>query len=285
MLRTQWRRIEPKGSPVLAEARLQAHYAVQWLARAARAYAPTEPDDAHTNLGWDDNFDGFMTHPLSNGVRLAASLPGPTLALMNANATKPSQMYLLRGRPDSQARAWLGQQVRALGFDPAALDAPSPWEMPPHPIANGADYRAEGLDEGLIALAAWFANANRSLGRIQQDYAARGLLVSPVRCWPHHFDIATLISLDKGGRGHARSVNVGLSPGDRSYNEPYYYVSPWPYPDAGRLPVLPPLGHWHTGGFTAAIVPASRIVASKDAQTETEAFLYVAVEALIGALA
>jgi len=34
----------------LSEARLQAHYAVQWLARAARAYVPPQPDDEHTNL-------------------------------------------------------------------------------------------------------------------------------------------------------------------------------------------------------------------------------------------
>ena len=32
----------------LSEARLQAHYAVQWLARAARAYVPPQPDDEHT---------------------------------------------------------------------------------------------------------------------------------------------------------------------------------------------------------------------------------------------
>ena len=49
-------------------------------------------------------------------------------------------------------------------------------------------------------------------------------------------------------------------------------------------PLLPPPGHWHTKGFTAAIVPASRIAGSRDAQTDTEAFLYVAVEALIDAL-
>ena len=31
----------------LSEARLQAHYAAQWLARAARAYVPLQPDDGH----------------------------------------------------------------------------------------------------------------------------------------------------------------------------------------------------------------------------------------------
>src|SRR5262249_7419760 len=39
--------------------RLQAHHAVQWLARAARAYIPPQPDDEHTNLGWDGALGGF----------------------------------------------------------------------------------------------------------------------------------------------------------------------------------------------------------------------------------
>src|SRR3984957_18894343 len=53
----------------LKVARLEAHYAAQWLARATRAYFPPQPNDGHTNLGWDDGFGGLVTHP-AEGVRL-----------------------------------------------------------------------------------------------------------------------------------------------------------------------------------------------------------------------
>src|SRR5258708_21780107 len=66
----------------LSEARLQAYYAAQWLARAARAYVPPQPDDGHTNLGWDAGFDGFTTHPFAGGLRLGLRLPDLTLALL-----------------------------------------------------------------------------------------------------------------------------------------------------------------------------------------------------------
>ena len=49
-----WREIKDVDRSSLREARLQAHYAVQWLARAARAYVTPAPDDHHTNLGWND---------------------------------------------------------------------------------------------------------------------------------------------------------------------------------------------------------------------------------------
>src|SRR5580700_1132154 len=55
----------------LSGARVQAHSAVQWLARAARAYIPAQPNDGHTNLGWSDGFRGFVTHALPDGARLA----------------------------------------------------------------------------------------------------------------------------------------------------------------------------------------------------------------------
>ncbi len=65
-----WRSLSRVDLIQLKEARLQAHHAVQWLARAARAYALPQPDDGHTSLQWDDGLDGFITHPLEDGSRL-----------------------------------------------------------------------------------------------------------------------------------------------------------------------------------------------------------------------
>ena len=64
----------------LSAARLQAHHAVQWLARGARAYVVPQPDDTHTNLGWDDAFGGLVTHPSPHGGRLGLRLADLTLA-------------------------------------------------------------------------------------------------------------------------------------------------------------------------------------------------------------
>lgn len=268
----------------LAEARLQAHYAAQWLARAARAYIEAKPDDSHTSLGWDEALDGFFSQPLNDGARLGLKISDLTLALVSAKSHEKSLAFELEGRTDEEIRAWLGGQMTARGLDAAALDAPSPYEMPAHGIGKGGRYGAAALADALRELAFWFANANLSLGRVRLDAEGKKLEVSPVRCWPHHFDIATLISLDPGGGEHARSVNAGLSPGDESYNEPYFYVSPYPYPAAAKLPRLSRLGHWHTKGFTAAVAPASKIVGAKDRQAESEAFLAEAVESSIKAL-
>ena len=278
---TGWRPLRGVDRGQLREARLQAHHALQWLARAARAYIPARPDDAHTNLGWDDRLDGFTTHALRDGVRLGLQIADLALIVLDNGGTPTLR---LDGQRDAAARLWLGARIAALGFDPDRLDAPAPYTIPAHAIAGGGTYAVSGLADAFTELAAWFANANRALDGIRAAMAGRGFAASAVRCWPHHFDIATLASLDASGADHDRSVNAGLSPGDDWYDEPYFYVSPYPYPAAARLPPLPSLGHWHIRGFTAAVAPATRVLAARDRQAESVAFLRAATDGAIAAL-
>lgn len=264
----------------LSEARLQAHYAAQWLARAARAYVPPQPDDGHTNLGWDGALDGFTTHPLQDGAWLGLRVTDLTLAF-RGGADTPIRCFSLDGRPDAHARRWLAEQLEARGLDARALDAASPYEMPAHAISQGAPYGPADLTDGLAELAAWFKNAAHSLGFIHRQMIGRRWAASPVRCWPHHFDLATLTTLPAQMGGTTGSVGCGLSPGDEYYDEPYFYVSVYPEPDPGVLPTLPMLGHWHERDFIAAVATARRIVAAKNQQAETDDFLQAAIDGAI----
>ena len=281
MTRVGWRPIGGVDWSRLRTARLQTHHAVQWLARAARGFVPPQPDDRHTNFGWNDALDGFSTHPLKGDLSLGLGMTHLTLVLTGVSAAR--QSFVLDGRPDADARRWLDTQLGACGLDARALDAKAPYEIPARARAGGA-YDVGGLADALSDLAAWFANADRSLGRVRDQLSARGLAPSPVRTWPHHFDMATLTLLEDGNAEHVRSVNAGFSPGDQHNEEPYFYVSPYPYPDPGKLSPLPVQGHWHTIGFTAAVAPASRILAAADREATSEAFLDAAVAAAVAAL-
>jgi hypothetical protein len=277
-----WRPLRGIDPGRLREARLEAHHAVQWLARAARAFVPPQPDDSHTNLGWDDALDGFVTHPLKGELRLGLRIA--VLTLLLPDPAGAAQTFALAGRTDAHARRWLGERLAAHRLDARALDAKLPYDIPAHALARGGAYGAGALADALAELAAWFADAHAALGRVHDQMSARGLAPSPVRCWPHHFDMATLTVLEAGSAEHARSVNAGLSPGDEHYEEPYFYVSPHPYPDPAKLPPLPAFGHWHVRGFTAAIAPASRIVKTADHQAAVHTFLNEAVAAAINSL-
>jgi hypothetical protein len=105
-----------------------------------------------------------------------------------------------------------------------------------------------------------------------------------VRCWPHHFDLDCLTVIGHGAAYAVPTMGAGFSPGDHYYDEPYFYISLYPSPEASKLPVLPPPGHWHRQDFLAAVLPASRILALKDRQAETEVFVSAASDAIVALL-
>jgi hypothetical protein len=101
------------------------------------------------------------------------------------------------------------------------------------------------------------------------------------RCWPHHFDLATQTSFPLQRRDTTAYLGAGLSPGDRFYGEPYFYLSVYPAPDPSTLPRLPPVGHWHVQDFTAAVTTATDILASAQPEADADAFLAAALEAAL----
>ncbi len=272
MDKLKWRPLHGVDQGRLNEARLQSHYAVQWLARAARAYIPPQPDDGHTSLRWDEDLDGFITQPLTDGARLSLQISTLTLAVHGDEPARV-QSFPLIGRSDKQARQWLGEQFAARGIDARRLDASSPYEIPEHAIAQGASYGPAGLADALAELAAWYANADVLLGRVRARMIESKLAASPVCCWPHHFDLATLTTRPTRHGDTTGSIGAGFSPGDEYYDQPYFYVSVYPEPDPTTLPLLPAMGHWHTREFTAGIKLGHKILAATDAGAETDDFL------------
>jgi len=274
-----WNPLRPVERRRLSEARLAAHYAVQWLARAARAYIPPKADDSHTNLGWDQALGGLTTHPLPDGSRLALRIADLTLMLLGTGE------LALKDRSEADIRAWLGARLSAMGLDASALDRMLPYEMSACAIASGGRYSLDHLESALGELAGWYGNASRALDDVRADLVARGLRAPPVRCWPHHFDLDTLIYFDgpnaANPRSNPRSMGVGFSPGDGYYDAPYFYVSIYPAPPVATLPALP-FGHWHSHDFTAAIAAADRILDESDQGATVGSFLRSATDIIIG---
>jgi len=278
MGKSLWKPLRTIEGDRLAQARLAAHYAAQWLARAARAYIEPKADDSHTNLGWDPALGGLATHPLPDGSRLALRIADLTLLLPGPDASELS----LKNRSDADIRAWLGLRLNAMGLEPFALDKPLPYDMPASAIGSGGRYLLYDLEVALEELSGWYDNASRALDDVRQQLVARGLRAPPVRCWPHHFDLDMLIYFGTRNSDNIRTMGVGLSPGDEYYHEPYFYVSIYPAPLVTTLPALS-VGHWHSHDFTAAIATAGRILDESDQGAAVGSFLRSATD-IISAL-
>jgi hypothetical protein len=246
----------------LVAARILAHNVLQWPAKAARANLKAAPDDSQSSFDWDHGLGALVSQPLPTktgevrvGLRLAA------LELLIVRGSGAPESFPLQGKTETAAGAWLDSRLQALGLK-AASSVKLPYAVPDYPRAGGAALELAMLRRELGELSRWFAGPAEAL----EDFRAKltGLRPGPepVRCWPHHFDMATLVRLEKGEP--ARSVGVGVSPGDEYYAQPYAYVSPWPRFDRGTLPDLPPPGRWHTDGFLGAVATGEDILALRD---------------------
>jgi hypothetical protein len=95
------------------------------------------------------------------------------------------------------------------------------------------------------------------------DLAGPGANADPIRLWPEHFDVATVLGDEDAGT----RANFGGSPGDATHPEPYLYVGPWSEPaDAGNP-------FWNAEGFTGAELGYAELLAAGDQLQEARLFL------------
>lgn len=252
----------------LVDARLQLHHAAQLVASVGQTLLEPRPDDSQPNLGWVTPLGALSGHRVGGeGGFRAALAPAEARLLMLGAGDEVVAEYALEGRSLAEASQWLLRAVEErLDCElPSGLVSPG-YELPAHDVAKGAPFTAERAARTEVAR--WLDAADAVLSEL----AVRTAGASEPRCWPHHFDLATLVTIETGADGDAtKTVGLGLSPGDASYPEPYAYVSPWPHPDASvALPALGSGGHWHREGFTAAILTGSELVAGGPRETQPE---------------
>lgn len=249
-MQVTWSMLRKPEPTALAAARALAHRAVQWPARAARANLTPTPDDSHTSLAWDPDMAALLSQPLEGGVRVGLHVA--VLELVFAKGSR-SEVFALAGKPDAEVDNWLDGKLVAAGLEPAS-GTKLPYELPSMLFARPADEAPR-----LAALGVWFAAGAELLEELRQKLQRFKPGPTPVRCWPHHFDIATVVELEG-----ARSIGIGVSPGDAYYAQPYLYLSPTPTPDTNDLPPLPPGGRWHTKDFFGAVATATDILLLPD---------------------
>jgi hypothetical protein len=278
-----WLRLAGIDATSLVDARLQLHHALQVIVSAGISYLPRRPDDSHTNLEWLRDVKALGTNWLESGQRVRFGLRPAELTLIALNDNAVTSELALHGRAVAEAVEWLRGALVAAGYDGARLTTKKHYEIPPHAVASGAAFKRDE-PEKFAELARSYAGAHA----LASFMVATRQGASAPRCWPHHFDLATLITLPEApGRG-TRTVGVGLSPGDDAYAEPYFYVGPYPHPKQDRLKPLGSLGKWHTQGFVAAVLPASELAQFQTAGSQRDAvveFANAAIDASIAALA
>lgn len=270
-----WQKIDYSHIEKLAATRMQLHYAVQFIARAGKYLIEARPDDSHTSLTWDRDLEAFLGEKITSPKPVHIAVKPDTFELLIRDTQGNTlESHKLHDEDQDNILNWMKDRLANLGVKSNALSMELHYDIPDHQIAHGALFHFE-IPESFSELAKYYSNAEEILQDINNQIPGS----TPVRCWPHHFDIATLIILDKNkSPEESRSIGIGLSPGDATYNEPYFYITPWPYPDSSKkLPDLDGEGFWHTKGWTGAVLPATHIANKNNQKLNVQQFALSAI--------
>jgi len=279
-----WKTLGAVPPTELVDARLQLHHAVQVVASAGVTFLEPQPNDSHPNFGWVESLGALAGRSLPGSeVQVGLRVADLSLLLVDGSG-EVSDELILDGKTLEDGFAWLASVTTHAGATlPAGGLTRAAYEIPSHATGSGAPFSNASRD-AFAELARWFANGHHALVKL----AARTPGASEVRCWPHHFDLGTLAVVATQPDGSlAKSIGIGLSPGDEGYAEPYWYISPWPYPEPSALRALESGGHWHTQDYTSAILTGSDLVGGPpEGQVDRlHAFLAAAVDTSRRALA
>lgn len=263
-VKNDWELLGSVPSDSLTDARLQVHHATQIISVAGRTLLESQEDDSHTNMEWNTGSGMLTGMPVGAETKYRAGLDFETLTLkfLDARLTALDQ-FPLEGNTLSDGYDWLKSRIETSEGLPESVKLKLPeYDLPDHPVAQGDKFTFD--QKRLRELRTWYTNANTILSLINSHHPNS----SPIRCWPHHFDIATLLTVQK--EPEKKTIGVGMTPGDNSYSEPYWYLSPWPYPKAPSPKQLESNGEWHTNGWFGAVLPASSMQPTDSAADQAE---------------
>lgn len=243
---------------LLGEARQQAHYAALWLDRISRSYVPARPDDSHLGLTWSFNDQAMLTQYLPNNSAFGLVLS--ELVIFCVHPDGYSQEIILDGKSDSDIKEWIGDQLDNMGLSPDELEKKLPYSLEGLAPEDDAAYDTIDTAISLQELSLWYDDAQKVLIHLARSITDRSVKLSNIIIRPQQFDISIQIHLRTTKPDYHPVIWIGMSPGDKNYNQPYFYVTPWPFLMPFSLPELPLLGHWHMQGYVGAVALGSRII-------------------------
>ena len=151
------------------------------------------------------------------------------------------------------------------GLDAGAFTLAKHYTIPSHPVGESAPFDASA-PQAFDELSAWFSDSAQLL----EPIVAPNPNAAPVRCWPHHFDIATILEVAPG-----KTVGVGMEPGDVVLRRAVLLREHVSVSGAAPTSTLPG-GTWHSREWIGAVLPGSRL--GRDGQREeVAAFLDAAI--------
>lgn len=273
---SKWNKIVGVDLTQINSTRKALHQAVQLVGAAPRNVLTHDPTDTSASLEWTAAIKGLQSIPISKSgdpdLRAGLSFDDFSLNIEKGNQLIASLQ--LEGKSTEDGLAWIKSTLKDIGVDSGKINLELPYEIEDYDYSQTLNADSEALRE----FTKLYSNTSILLSNIVEQWEK----AYDIRCWPHHFDLATLIPVETDEKGEIlKSIGVGLSPGDEGINEPYLYVNVWPNVDGLEKHQLP-AGHWNKEGWSGAVLTYSELLTDNEQEKSFVGFAQAAIECILG---
>lgn len=232
----------------LVRTREQLHQASQLVSAVPRSFLNYDVSDSNASLIWDSDHRVLVSEKIRiDGSAYQSGLIIRDFSLILIKDDRVLNKLSLEGKSYQQGNEWLAAALQKCAFESDKLSLKLPYVIPIYETISGKPF-CSGKTEVLLQFEKLFDNANRTFHAFLNDFEN----ASEVRCWPHHFDLGSLLAISIDDEGNLKkSVGIGMSPGDEMISQPYYYVNSWPSPSKEVIldKTLLGKGQWHQDGW------------------------------------
>ena len=190
----------------MQEARLSLHFAVQPIASMGESIVEPQADFSHTSMEYNPEKNTFLGARLQqSGIRVGLDIENMYLFLIDSQENILSDQKVF-GATLNDLFDWLSNSLSLKGIANKGLGFPSYPEFPEHSLKNNAVFDENHIEDiRLIHL--FYKNSFYLFQDFLDIHLAKFF---PIRIWPHHFDMATLISFKEGYLKES-SIGIGFS--------------------------------------------------------------------------
>ena len=194
----------------------QLHIAAQYLAAANISFLEPKTDDSHTNLGWDKTNSRLTSHqfgPKNN--QLGLKFDSGKLEWLENGALKDD--IDLEKYTHYDLINWIKSHVEKSNLR-TPFEYSFHYELPYQKIKDNDTFKLNSADIDTVI-------TRLDTGQTTfENVLANHTLKSPIRIWPHHFDLGIYVQLDGNGK---LFMGGGLAIPDTLVDDMYFYASGW----------------------------------------------------------
>ena len=228
------------------------HIAAQYLAAAGISFIKKETDDSHTNLGWNTSQGRIETHFFGpENQQLAINLITQHLEWLKEGEKTDS--ININQHSHQEILDWISVQVSKSGLK-EVYKYQFHYDLPYPTLLD-----SESLIFDIQTLKKIVERFNTGQKAFEL-FLAKNNLMSPIRIWPHHFDLGIYTRLNSESN---LFMGAGLAIPDSLVDDLYYYASAYNNGSAIVTKSFSPLssGNWRTD-WNGATLAASQIDAN-----------------------